>query len=94
MEIITAIKEMKELPSQAKRTGKTIAFVPTMGFFHDGHLSLMREGRERDDLLVVSLFVNPTQFGPSEDFEKYPRDFERDRKWQTKWVSMFSSALG
>ncbi len=80
MEIITTIKEMKRLSYQARQLGRTIAFVPTMGFFHEGHLSLMKEGRKRGDLLVVSLFVNPTQFGPSEDFKKYPRDFERDRK--------------
>lgn len=80
MEIITNIKEMKKLSYQARQLGRTIAFVPTMGFFHEGHLSLMKEGRKRGDLLVVSLFVNPTQFGPSEDFKKYPKDFERDRK--------------
>ncbi|PIV22896.1 MAG: pantoate--beta-alanine ligase [Deltaproteobacteria bacterium CG03_land_8_20_14_0_80_45_14] len=80
MEVIKTIKEMKEFSSQARRAGKTIAFVPTMGFFHDGHLSLMREGRRRCDLLIISLFVNPTQFGPNEDFKNYPRDFERDRK--------------
>jgi len=80
MEIIKTIKEMKALSSKAREEGKTIAFVPTMGFFHEGHLSLMREGRKRCDLLIVSLFVNPTQFGPSEDFQKYPKDFERDRK--------------
>jgi pantoate--beta-alanine ligase len=80
MEIIKTIKEMKAFSSKARQRGKTIAFVPTMGFFHEGHLSLMREGRKRCDLLIVSLFVNPTQFGPSEDFQKYPRDFERDRK--------------
>jgi len=80
MEVIRAIKEMKEFSSRARRAGKTIAFVPTMGFFHDGHLSLMRGGRKQGDLLVVSLFVNPTQFGPNEDFKNYPRDFERDGK--------------
>ena len=80
MEIIKTIKEMKEFASQTRRTGKIIAFVPTMGYFHDGHLSLMREGRRRGDLLIVSLFVNPTQFSPNEDFKNYPRDFERDRK--------------
>jgi len=80
MEIITNVKEMKKVSYQARQLGRTIAFVPTMGFFHEGHLGLMRECRKRGDLLVVSLFVNPTQFGPSEDFKKYPRDFERDRK--------------
>ena len=80
MEIIKTIEEMKEISSQARRGGKTVVLVPTMGYFHEGHLSLMREGRRRSDLLVVSLFVNPTQFGPNEDFKNYPRDFERDRK--------------
>jgi pantoate--beta-alanine ligase len=80
MEVIKTIKEMKERASQARGAGKIIAFVPTMGYFHEGHLSLMREGRRRGDLLVVSLFVNPTQFAPHEDFKSYPRDFERDRK--------------
>ena len=80
MEIIRTVKEMKEFSSQARRAGKTIAFVPTMGYFHEGHLNLMREGRRRGDILVISLFVNPTQFGPKEDFKSYPRDFERDRK--------------
>jgi pantoate--beta-alanine ligase len=80
MEVIKTIQEMKEFSSRAGRAGKIITFVPTMGFFHEGHLSLMREGRRRGDLLIVSLFVNPTQFGPNEDFKNYPRDFERDQK--------------
>jgi pantoate--beta-alanine ligase len=80
MEVIKTIKEMKEFSSQARGGGKTIAFVPTMGFFHEGHLSLMREGRKRADLLIVSLFVNPTQFAPHEDLKNYPRNFERDRQ--------------
>ncbi len=80
MEIIEAIEEMKEISAQGRLAGKTIVLVPTMGFFHEGHLSLMTEGRRRGDLLVVSLFVNPTQFGPNEDFKNYPRDFERDRR--------------
>jgi len=78
MEIITSVRKMKTFSAQTRGLGKTIAFVPTMGFLHEGHLSLMREGRRRCDVLVISLFVNPTQFGPSEDFEKYPRDFSRD----------------
>ncbi len=80
MQVIKAIQAMKERSSQARREGEVIVFVPTMGFFHEGHLSLMREGRKLGDLLVVSLFVNPSQFGPNEDFKNYPRDFERDRK--------------
>jgi len=80
MEVLKTIKEMKAFSAQAQRVGKTIAFVPTMGFFHEGHLSLMREGRRRGDLLIVSLFVNPTQFAPHEDLENYPRNFERDRQ--------------
>ncbi len=80
MEIIRTVKEMKEFSSRSRQAGKTIAFVPTMGYFHEGHLNLMREARKRGDLLIISLFVNPTQFGPSEDFKNYPRDFERDRK--------------
>lgn len=80
MEIIKTVKEMKSISSGARRMEKTIVLVPTMGFFHEGHLSLMREGRRRGNILVVSLFVNPTQFSPGEDFERYPRDFERDRR--------------
>jgi pantoate--beta-alanine ligase len=80
MEIIRAVKEMKEFSSRSRQGGKTIAFVPTMGYFHEGHLSLMREARKKGDLLIISLFVNPTQFGPDEDFRNYPRDFERDGK--------------
>ena len=80
MQVIKAIQAMKERSSQARGEGEVIVFVPTMGFFHEGHLSLMREGRKLGDLLVVSLFVNPAQFGPNEDFKNYPRDFERDRR--------------
>ncbi len=61
-----------------RRDGRRIAFVPTMGFFHEGHLSLMRIGRREADVLVVSIFVNPAQFGPEEDFDTYPRSFEKD----------------
>ena len=78
MRIIGSIREMQMLAEGARREGKTIALVPTMGFLHDGHLSLMREGRRRGDLLVMSIFVNPTQFGAGEDYEAYPRDMKGD----------------
>lgn len=80
MEVIKTIEEMKAFSSRGRAAGKTIAFVPTMGFFHEGHLSLMREGRRRGDFLVVSLFVNPTQFAPQEDLKSYPRNFVGDRQ--------------
>jgi pantoate--beta-alanine ligase len=70
---------MQVFSESARNAGQKISFVPTMGYFHDGHLSLMREGRQRGNCLAISIYVNPTQFGPSEDFEKYPRDFERDK---------------
>ncbi|UCH34479.1 MAG: pantoate--beta-alanine ligase [Armatimonadota bacterium] len=78
MRIITSVAELRELLAQARGAGKSIGLVPTMGYFHEGHLSLMRQCRESDDVVVVSLFVNPTQFGPGEDYEEYPRDPERD----------------
>jgi pantoate--beta-alanine ligase len=71
-------KEMQEYSLKEKQEGRRIGFVPTMGYFHEGHLSLMRRAREECDRVAVSLFVNPLQFGPREDFERYPRDVERD----------------
>src|SRR6266851_297246 len=78
MEIITSPDEMTRCAEGARNSGERIALVPTMGYLHDGHLTLMREGRLRSSLLVASIFVNPTQFGPGEDLARYPRDFERD----------------
>lgn len=78
MEIITGITDMHQRADAIRREGKTIAFVPTMGYFHDGHLELMRQAKKWGDIVVISIFVNPTQFGPGEDYERYPRDMERD----------------
>jgi pantoate--beta-alanine ligase len=78
MEIIASPQEMQVWSETERRRGETIAFVPTMGFLHEGHLTLMREGRRHATRLVSSLFVNPTQFGPNEDFVRYPRNFDGD----------------
>jgi pantoate--beta-alanine ligase len=79
IQIITDIAHMQQEATRLLQTGKSIALVPTMGYFHEGHLALMREGRKHGDALIISIFVNPTQFGPSEDFQTYPRDPDRDR---------------
>lgn len=70
---------MQSFSADLRSKGKKIAFVPTMGYFHEGHLALMREARKQADCVVVSIYVNPTQFGPQEDFSRYPRNFDRDR---------------
>lgn len=78
IKIIRSIKELQKIIKSYKRKGKTIGFVPTMGAFHKGHLSLMRQAKKDCDICVVSIFVNPIQFGPKEDFKKYPRDLKKD----------------
>ena len=80
MRVIDTIAEMQQQANTWRREGLRIGFVPTMGYFHEGHLALMRHARKRSDRVVVSIFVNPTQFGPNEDFDRYPRDMERDLK--------------
>lgn len=78
MQILTTISDMQNWTQGARVRGERIAFVPTMGCLHEGHCVLLREGRKLGDKLVLSIFVNPTQFGPNEDFSRYPRTFEAD----------------
>ncbi len=80
IKVIIRATEMQKHSDRMRGLGKTVAFVPTMGFLHKGHLSLIKEGRKLGDDLVVSIFVNPTQFSPEEDFESYPRNFDKDLK--------------
>ena len=80
MKLITSIDEMQQTISRHRLENKRIAFVPTMGFLHEGHASLLREGRRQGDILVLSIFVNPIQFGKNEDLDRYPRDLARDSR--------------
>lgn len=80
MKIITSAKELQTMTLNLRNENQTIGFVPTMGFLHEGHLALLKEARRTNDILILSIFVNPLQFGPNEDFESYPRDLDRDKE--------------
>jgi pantoate--beta-alanine ligase len=80
MQVIRHITEMQALAESLRKQGKRIGVVPTMGYLHEGHVSLIKLAREKNDVVITTLFVNPTQFGPDEDFERYPRNFERDQE--------------
>jgi pantoate--beta-alanine ligase len=78
MHLIRTVAEMQQATAAVKRSGRRVALVPTMGALHEGHAALIRKARERGAAVVVSIYVNPTQFGPTEDFKNYPRDLDKD----------------
>src|SRR3954466_6566220 len=80
MKVITTIVELQEAIKTEKLAQKTIGFVPTMGYLHEGHMELLKSARQKNDIVVLSVFVNPLQFGPKEDLSSYPRDFDHDQK--------------
>src|SRR3989344_5364917 len=84
MKIIRSIKKLDQALLVLRQKGKRIGFVPTMGCLHEGHLSLVRYAQRENDVVVVSIFVNLTQFGPREDFKRYPRDLKQDQKFLKK----------
>ncbi|MBP6343734.1 MAG: pantoate--beta-alanine ligase [Candidatus Omnitrophica bacterium] len=80
MRMVTNVKSLRRLIADARKSKKTVGFVPTMGFLHEGHASLMRQSVKENDVTVLSIFVNPKQFGPKEDLKNYPRDIKKDEK--------------
>ena len=85
MKLCQTTADLQEEVALAKAAGKSIGLVPTMGALHEGHGSLITAARKENELVIVSVFVNPTQFGPGEDLEAYPRTLEADVYWQGKW---------
>ena len=80
MQVVKTVKEVRDIVAEWRSQGLTVGLVPTMGYLHEGHQSLIRKSAEQNDRTVVSVFVNPIQFGPTEDLDSYPRDLERDKK--------------
>jgi len=80
MDIVTGAKRMQKITHELRKKNKTIGFIPTMGALHQGHLKLVKESKAKNDVTIVSIFINPTQFSPNEDLAKYPRPFEQDKK--------------
>lgn len=78
--MIRTVQEMQQITIELRSKGQQIGFVPTMGYLHEGHATLLRQARKENDIVILSVFVNPLQFGPNEDFDRYPRDIERDER--------------